>query len=76
MISTVLSSILISEEDFQFDLNTEYPDDSLGKIVCVWLSSLNVNKASDLQNLRYQLINDQGIFRSRCQNLASSKEEE
>ena len=33
-------------------------------------------KESDLQNIRYQLINDQGIFRSRCQNLASSKEEE
>ena len=76
VITTVLSSILLGEDDFQLDFSSEYPDDSLGKIVCDWLSSLNVNKESDLQNLRYQLINDQGIFRSRCQNLASSKEEE
>ena len=76
VITTVLSSILLGEDDFQLDFSSEYPDDSLGKIVCDWLSSLNVNKESDLQNLRYQLINYQGIFRSRCQNLASSKEDE
>ena len=76
MITTVLSSILLAEDDYQLDFSSEYPDDSLGKIVSDWLSSLNVNKESDLQNLRYQLINEQGIFRSRCQNLASSREEE
>tara|TARA_B100000131_G_scaffold321545_1_gene372551 strand:- start:941 stop:1837 length:897 start_codon:yes stop_codon:yes gene_type:complete len=76
VITTVLSSILLGEDDFQLDFSSEYPEDSLGKIVSDWLSSLNVKKESDLQNIRYQLINEQGIFRSRCQNLASSKEEE
>ncbi len=76
VITTVLSSILLGEDDYQLDFTCEYPDDSLGKIVSDWLSSLNVKKESDLQTIRYQLINEQGIFRSRCQNLASSREEE
>ena len=76
VITTVLSSILLAEDDYQLDFSSEYPDDSLGKIVSDWLNSLNVKKESDLQTIRYQLINEQGIFRSRCQNLASSREEE
>ena len=75
VITTVLSSILLSEDDYQFDLSAEYPDDSLGKIISDWLSSINVRKDSDLKNLSNQIINEQGIFRRRCQNLASSKEE-
>ena len=75
VITTVLSSILLGEDDFQLDFSSEYPDDSLGKIVCDWLSSLNVKKESDLKNIRYQAVNDQGLFRSRCQNLANSSEE-
>ena len=75
VITTVLSSILLSEDDYQFDLSAEYPDDSLGKIISDWLSSLNVRKDSDLKNITNQIINEQGIFRRRCQNLASSKEE-
>jgi len=76
VISTVLSSILISEEDFQFDLNTEYPDDSLGKIASDWLNSLNVKKDSDLKNIRNQIINEQGYFRSCCQNIATTRREQ
>ena len=75
VVITVLSSILLSEDDYQLDFSSEYPEDSLGKIVSDWLISLNVKKESDLKNIRYQAVNDQGLFRSRCQNLANSSEE-
>ena len=76
VITIVLSSILLTEDDYQFDLSAEYPDDSLGAIISDWLSSLNVKKESDLKNIRNQIINEQGVFRRRCQSLASSREEE
>ncbi len=76
VITIVLSSILLTEDDYQFDLSAEYLDDSLGAIISDWLSSLNVKKESDLKNIRNQIINEQGVFRRRCQSLASSREEE
>lgn len=74
LIASVLSSCLLIEE-LGYDPADDYPDGSLGAVVCTWLRGLGVEGSSATQRLREEASREPGIFRQRCQAISFTGKE-
>lgn len=66
VVATALSWLLLNEE-FNFDVNQDWPDGSIGAIAIGWLRGIGVESSAALQQLTEQIRRDPGRFRQRCQ---------
>ena len=71
VISTVISSILLSDDFEQLDLNEEYPINSLGLIVGNWIKLLDIDSENALSQLKQRIKENPGEFKRQCQAITS-----
>ena len=71
VISTVISSILQSDDFEELDLDEEYPINSLGSIVSNWIKLLDIDSENALSQLKQKIKENPGEFKRQCQAITS-----